>query len=301
MFKKRESIEQDFMAYGAPAEHKHGSDGGFLSKLIQLLTVLILTGAVGLMGLFGYRYIQKDQQIKANEAAAQAGISLSTSAHSAVATAVANAPKERMYTQEEMQEIVKMLMQQIQTTSKTETTHSAVVPKKEKEKIDMVTETTEENDADALVAALNLTAVDELEEDIPEIPQNLQVEENVKASDAKDKKKIDHYNKVVINKSKNTYDDLANLSEEIGNIVDSMSKKSKSAKYTAAIQKEVSTRKSEMRVIIVKSGDTLSKIAKRAYGNAMAYDRILKANPELIKNPNNIYIGQRLRVPTDNI
>jgi len=80
-----------------------------------------------------------------------------------------------------------------------------------------------------------------------------------------------------------------------------MSKKGKSGKYTAAIQKEVSARKSEMRFVVVKSGDTLSKIAQRVYGSAMAYDRILKANPDLIKNPNNIYIGQRLRVPTDNI
>ena len=300
MFRKRESIEQDFMAYGDSSQQHHSHDGGFLSKLIQFLTVIILTGAVGLMGLFGYRYIQKDQQIRANEQAAS-GVNIPlqrASTQPAAAQAVANAPKERMYTQEEMQEIVKMLMQQIQTTPDK---HVATVENAGNEKAKDLAQKEEVqtgNDADVLVAALNLADADELDDEMPAIPQDLESVENVKASE---KKKVDHYNKVVVQKRKNTYDDLANLSEEIGNIVDAMSKKSKSAKYTAVIQKEVSTRKSEMRVIIVKSGDTLSKIAQRAYGNAMAYDRILKANPELINNPNNIYIGQRLRVPTDNI
>jgi len=73
--------------------------------------------------------------------------------------------------------------------------------------------------------------------------------------------------------------------------------KDKSSGYTSSIKKEVSARVAETRVVVVKSGDTLSKIAKRVYGKALAYTRILKANPDLIKNPNNIYIGQRLRVP----
>jgi nucleoid-associated protein YgaU len=53
-----------------------------------------------------------------------------------------------------------------------------------------------------------------------------------------------------------------------------------------------------MRVIIVKKGDTLTKIALRAYGKVSAYHKLLDANKDLIKNPNNIYVGQRLRVPT---
>ncbi|RUM69524.1 MAG: hypothetical protein DSZ07_04455 [Sulfurovum sp.] len=53
-----------------------------------------------------------------------------------------------------------------------------------------------------------------------------------------------------------------------------------------------------MRIIIVKKGDTLSKIAKKAYGSIDAYPKIFMANPEIIKNPNEIFVGQRLRIPT---
>ncbi|MBN1352904.1 peptidoglycan-binding protein LysM [candidate division KSB1 bacterium] len=47
----------------------------------------------------------------------------------------------------------------------------------------------------------------------------------------------------------------------------------------------------------VKSGDSLSKIAKNYYGNAMKYPAIFEANREVIKDPNLIYPGQVLRIP----
>jgi nucleoid-associated protein YgaU len=47
----------------------------------------------------------------------------------------------------------------------------------------------------------------------------------------------------------------------------------------------------------VKSGDSLSKIAKHFYGNAMKYPVIFEANREVIKNPDLIYPGQMLRIP----
>jgi nucleoid-associated protein YgaU len=47
----------------------------------------------------------------------------------------------------------------------------------------------------------------------------------------------------------------------------------------------------------VKSGDSLSKIAKHFYGNAMKYPVIFEANREVIKNPDLIYPGQKLRIP----
>ena len=53
-----------------------------------------------------------------------------------------------------------------------------------------------------------------------------------------------------------------------------------------------------MRVIVVKRGDTLSKIALRAYGRVSAYHKLVEANRDLIKNPNHIFIGQKLRIPT---
>lgn len=47
----------------------------------------------------------------------------------------------------------------------------------------------------------------------------------------------------------------------------------------------------------VKSGDSLSKIAKRYYGDAMKYPLIFEANREVIKDPDLIYPGQKLRIP----
>ncbi|MCB1792600.1 MAG: peptidoglycan-binding protein LysM [Gammaproteobacteria bacterium] len=44
-------------------------------------------------------------------------------------------------------------------------------------------------------------------------------------------------------------------------------------------------------------GDTLSKIAKHYYGNAMDYPKLFEANREVIKDPDLIYPGQKIRVP----
>lgn len=45
------------------------------------------------------------------------------------------------------------------------------------------------------------------------------------------------------------------------------------------------------------SGDTLSAIAKRFYGDAGAYPRIFEANREVIKDPDKIFVGQKIRIP----
>lgn len=47
----------------------------------------------------------------------------------------------------------------------------------------------------------------------------------------------------------------------------------------------------------IKSGDTLSKIAKEYYGNANKYPTIFEANREVIKDPDKIYVGQKIRIP----
>ena len=44
-------------------------------------------------------------------------------------------------------------------------------------------------------------------------------------------------------------------------------------------------------------GDTLSKIAKKFYGNANDYMKIFEANRDKLKDPDKIQVGQRLRIP----
>jgi nucleoid-associated protein YgaU len=48
---------------------------------------------------------------------------------------------------------------------------------------------------------------------------------------------------------------------------------------------------------VVVSGDSLSKIAQREYGNANQWPRIYEANRDLLKDPDKIYPGQKLRIP----
>jgi len=53
----------------------------------------------------------------------------------------------------------------------------------------------------------------------------------------------------------------------------------------------------EVEYYTIESGDTLSKIAKEHYGNAMDYPKIFEANKEVIKDPDLIYPGQKIRIP----
>ena len=47
----------------------------------------------------------------------------------------------------------------------------------------------------------------------------------------------------------------------------------------------------------VVSGDSLSKIAKHYYGDAMKYPVIFEANKPMLSDPDKIYPGQVLRIP----
>ena len=53
----------------------------------------------------------------------------------------------------------------------------------------------------------------------------------------------------------------------------------------------------EVEYYTIVSGDTLSKIAKQHYGNAMDYPKLFEANREVIKDPDLIYPGQKIRIP----
>jgi nucleoid-associated protein YgaU len=48
---------------------------------------------------------------------------------------------------------------------------------------------------------------------------------------------------------------------------------------------------------VVQSGDTLSKIAQKYYGDASLYPKIFQANRDQLSDPNKISPGQKLRIP----
>ncbi|WP_010181976.1 peptidoglycan-binding protein LysM [Aquimarina agarilytica] len=62
-------------------------------------------------------------------------------------------------------------------------------------------------------------------------------------------------------------------------------------------QMEVEIQEPEAIFHTVVSGDTLSKIAKKVYGNAMKYPVIFEANKPMLTHPDKIYPGQVLRIP----
>ena len=51
------------------------------------------------------------------------------------------------------------------------------------------------------------------------------------------------------------------------------------------------------RVYEVASGDTLSKIAKKFYGEAGKYMKMFEANKYQLKDPDKISVGQKLKIP----
>ncbi len=50
---------------------------------------------------------------------------------------------------------------------------------------------------------------------------------------------------------------------------------------------------------VVKGGDTLSKLAERFYNSVGKWEKIYEANRDTLKNPNYIFIGQKLIIPPD--
>ena len=66
-----------------------------------------------------------------------------------------------------------------------------------------------------------------------------------------------------------------------------------------AVEEEIATEAEEPEATFhtVVSGDTLSKIAKEVYGDAMKYPVIFEANKPMLSDPDKIYPGQVLRIP----
>jgi nucleoid-associated protein YgaU len=51
------------------------------------------------------------------------------------------------------------------------------------------------------------------------------------------------------------------------------------------------------RLHVVARGETLSQIAREAYGDPGLFTRIVRASPLIIADPNQIFVGQQLKVP----
>ncbi len=66
---------------------------------------------------------------------------------------------------------------------------------------------------------------------------------------------------------------------------------------TASSPSGSSTQPASARTYVVQSGDSLSKISKKFYGDANSWKRIFEANKDVVKNPDLIQPGWKLRIP----
>ena len=72
----------------------------------------------------------------------------------------------------------------------------------------------------------------------------------------------------------------------------------KQAGWEGEVSADVRTTKADIYgVYEVKSGDSLSKIAKSVYDDAGQYMKIFQANTNILKDPNVIQPGQKLVIP----
>jgi len=190
---------------------------------------------------------------------------------------------------EDIANIVQMVMKKMNTDKNKESTEA---------KSD--TKPTEDNSEQLQDSKLMESLSDSEVDSLSTVSENAEaITETDKSKTASSSDTPNTYNKVVLDdKAEKSSDELSKLSDEISSVIDTEDSASKdNTTYTKEITKEVKTRKKEMRYITVKKGDTLGKIAKKVYGNVMDYKKIYEANPDILRRPDKIYIGQRLRVP----
>ena len=134
-----------------------------------------------------------------------------------------------------------------------------------------------------------VTPTAKLEKQLVDAEETVRVKQTLKEGN--------HYNKVLVSSTEPISNELMQLQNRLNDVIEEKSEKNEGSNYAKAISEELYTRSNEMTIVVVQQGDTLSKIAKKIYGEGDDYVKIYNANPEIVKNPDQIYAGQRLRIP----
>ncbi len=302
-------------------DNSNGNDKKFLIIIIILLIILFLL-ALGVIALISNRSLPKSFYNTAQT------INRQQEQNSQAIKQVANTPIKSADNNEDLNELEKIIQ------SNSEAKPQEVSTQKSNKKLEnAISNTTNKKLSQEELAVLAKLVAKELAKEQKNNTQNIKTTTNTKNSDeellnslqnaqtdtlkeekidtnnlSKDSKaksninkKIDTFNKVIVKENINKDDEIAKLSAEIDSILQTkeVEQKEKNLKYAKEFKEDIKNREREMRFIVVKKGDTLSSIAYRAYGRASAYKKIYEANPDLIKNPNKIYVGMKLRVPVD--
>jgi len=109
--------------------------------------------------------------------------------------------------------------------------------------------------------------------------------DDVEVDNATEKQKVQSHNS-----------DNSHLYDAMSQLVEATSIKSQS-KYKEAISHELEEEEPfRGRVVIVKKGDTLSSLADEYYGNAMAFDRIIEHNQEVLASSHTLHVGEKIKI-----
>ena len=295
-------IRDDYLNFRVDDESR---SSGAMSSVIKILVIILLLLLLVVLAGVAYKFLFKDEKViqtQPQPIISQEENKQNTNAN--VIQSVTNEVENRggEVKKEEIALIVKSILAQMnqeknkpvqpiqqQPSASTTKQQTQEEPKVEKNP-------TQENDDATLLNNLSSADVDNVKEEDIDLSALDNIDSNQKIDNKK--KKADNFNKVIIDKNEvATKDDLTKLYAKLNQIMKKDKTKVKSSNYVSKIKKETKVRKNAMRIITVRRGDTLSLIAKRAYGNPMMYNKIFAANPELIKNPNMIFPGQKLRVP----
>ncbi len=131
--------------------------------------------------------------------------------------------------------------------------------------------------------------------------------ENTTTSDKTKLEKVDYYNKVrVLLKgqqqnqiSTNDHRQLQVIVNQLLNRDNTKENSEEESTYSKSLNKESVVRINEVRSIILKKGETLWGLAKRAYGDGKLYQKIMKANPQINEeNARYLQPGTLIRIPT---
>lgn len=283
-------------------------ESGIMGKIFILLLLLALATA----GYFGYKMMS-------NSTTDDIDTSLQVSAESSLPESVQEEPEPsiNIKSQKEEEPLVTTQIEPIEpiknvaSTVTSEVTKvvetqgkmspeeiAAVVAKvmeqmKEQKNLDssMASESTKKDVA--LMNELSGSEVDSLSADLIKELEGVDLSKNTEVNN--ESEEVDVYNKVNV-QDVSGEDTLSELSNQINSVMQEGISEDKVDNYTKALKSEADVRKNEMRIIVVRKGDTLGRISQRAYGNVMEYKKIYQANPELTR-PDRIYIGQKLRIP----
>ena len=281
-------IKDDYLKFRVEEDE---SSGSMFNTIIKLLVILLLLILLVVLGVVAYKYLNSDANSQ----------SISTTYLQPVTGQVAVQPtKQEQVTQavgaqvaasggvkkEDIALIVQSVLAQMKADKATKqplSSNQQVV--------------NDDNNDQELLSNLSSAQMDTLDEQNVNI-SNINNANYQQEIDNQNSKKVDNFNKVIIEKNAEvSQDDLSKLYNQLNTIMKKDKKKTKTSKYTKMISKEVKTRENAMRIITVKSGDSLSKLAFKAYGETSMFYKIFEANPDIVKDPDKIYIGQRLRVP----